>query len=428
MRICVLGINYWPDKTGIAPFTTGRAEYLASCGHDVSVFTGFPYYPEWKVPTEYRGRAFAREMRNGVNIFRSWLHVPRKVTGARRILHEASFIASSLLRAGSAWKRPDIMFVVSPPLGLGLSAIMLAGMWKAPYVFHVADLQPDAALDLGMLKPSRATKALYAIERAAYRRAAAVSTLTRAIQEKIAAKGIDRSRVVLMPDWTEPSLFEIPASGGGTKFKKEFGLENKFIVVHAGNMGVKQGLDVVLNAADMAQDTPDLVFALVGDGATRAALERNASRRRISNVKFISLLSTEMFHQMLAAADIALVTQKKEVGDIVFPSKILTLLAAARPVIASVSAGSEIARVVTECCAGVQVEPENPRALLDAIVAMRNDPGGRERAGLSGRAYAREHWDRGRVLGRFERELQRLARTCSPGISTGPQAEIPVGD
>src|SRR5690349_23175975 len=105
MRICVLGINYWPDQTGIAPFISGRAEYLASRGHDVTVVTGFPYYPQWRVPDEYRGRAFSREKRNGVTILRSWLHVPRRVTGVRRIFHEASFIASSLTRAGAAGLR-----------------------------------------------------------------------------------------------------------------------------------------------------------------------------------------------------------------------------------------------------------------------------------------------------------------------------------
>jgi colanic acid biosynthesis glycosyl transferase WcaI len=147
MHIAVLGINYWPDRTGIAPFTTGRCEYLAARGHRVTVYTGFPYYPSWRVPSEYRGRLLSREVRNGVSIFRSWLYVPHLVTGGRRILHEASFIASASIRtlARVRSEKPDLLFVVSPPLGLGLTALTLSRLWKVPYIFHVADLQPDAA-------------------------------------------------------------------------------------------------------------------------------------------------------------------------------------------------------------------------------------------------------------------------------------------
>jgi colanic acid biosynthesis glycosyl transferase WcaI len=328
----------------------------------------------------------------------------------------------------AAGPRPDILFVVSPPLGLGLSARILSKTWKVPYVFHVADLQPDAAFDLGMLKPGRLTRALYAVERIAYRNAAAVSTLTSAIQEKIIAKGIDRERVLLLPDWAEPSLFQVPVIGGGAAFRRQFGLENKFLVVHAGNMGVKQGLEVVLGAAESSRGSSDIVYVLVGDGATRSALERSAKLRGLRNVRFIPLLSAEMFRELLGAADVSLLTQKKEVGDIVFPSKILTLLAAARPVIASVSPGSEIARVVTACGAGVQVEAESPGALLHAIETLRADPHAREECGRDGRAYAREHWDRTRVLNAFENELKRLSKKESAMAATSSPTEMSVAD
>ena len=143
MRILVLGINYWPEETGIAVFNTGRCEYLAAQGHQVTMCTGFPYYPQWRVPEEYRRKLFAREGRHGVTILRSYLYVPRRVTSVRRVLHEASFIASSCLRALGE-RKPDLLFVVSPPLGLAVTAVLLSRLWKIPYIFHVADLQPDA--------------------------------------------------------------------------------------------------------------------------------------------------------------------------------------------------------------------------------------------------------------------------------------------
>jgi colanic acid biosynthesis glycosyl transferase WcaI len=125
MRILVLGINYCPELTGIAPFTTGRCEYLAARGHEVSICTALPYYPEWRVSEDYRGRLFMREKRNGVTILRSRIYVPARANPVRRILHESSFVLASLLRALTQ-PRPDVMIVVSPPLGLVLPAVLLS--------------------------------------------------------------------------------------------------------------------------------------------------------------------------------------------------------------------------------------------------------------------------------------------------------------
>src|SRR5262245_52824234 len=259
MRILVLGINYWPEETGIGAFSTGRCEYLAARGHQVTMCTAFPYYPQWRVPEAYHSRLFAREEHNGVTILRSYLYVPRQVTSAKRILHEASFITFSCLHA-LAGQKPDLLFVVSPPLGLAVSAILLSRLWRIPYVFHVADLQPDAALDLGMLPAGRLAQVLYAVERLAYRRAALVSTLTESMQRRIVSKGIPQEKVVLFSDWADPTLFTVPLTGGGKTFRRTWDLENCFLIVHAGNMGIKQGLEVVLAAAARSRRGAELSY------------------------------------------------------------------------------------------------------------------------------------------------------------------------
>jgi colanic acid biosynthesis glycosyl transferase WcaI len=340
----------------------------------------------------------------------------------RRIIHEASFIVLASLRAAATgWgQKPDLLFVVSPPLGLGLSAVLLSRLWNVPYVFHVADLQPDAAVDLGMLPDGRIIQALYALERLAYRKAAAVSTLTEAIRRRITSKEIAAEKVALFSDWAAPGLFELPITDGGQEFRREFGLENRFIVMHAGNMGVKQGLEVVLEAADFSRNDPEIVYLLVGDGAARASLEKTANARRLSNVRFIPLQKEEVFRQMLAAVDICLVTQRKSVADIVFPSKVLTLLAAGKAVIASVAEQSEVARVVTEAGCGIKVPPEDPYALHNAVLDLRSNAGLRGEMGTMGRVYARQHWDRERVLRHTEAELLKAA-----GRTSGVQERLP---
>jgi len=420
MRIVMLGINYWPEETGIAVFNTGRCEYLAARGHDTTMCTGFPYYPRWRVDEVYRGRLFARETRNGVEIRRSYLYVPGRVTTLRRIFHEGSFIATSCLRA-LAGRRPDLLVTVSPPLGLALSSVLLQRVWGIPYVFHVPDLQPDAAVDLGMLPSGPMVKFLYAIERLAYRRAALVSTLTPTMQRKIVGKGVPAERVVLSPDWAEPDLFDLPLTGGGAAFRERFGLVNRLLVVHVGNMGVKQGLDVVLAAAERSRDYPEVVYLLVGDGAVRPALEARAAMAGLDNLRILPLQPTPIFRQLLAAADLTLVTQQRTVGDIVFPSKVLTLLAAGKPVVASLNASSEVARVVTEAGAGVIAVAEDPEALVAAVGALRGDADRRQRMGANGRAYARAHWDRGRILTNMEQRLLGVAacQSCSAASSSG---------
>jgi len=421
MRIHIIGINYWPEMTGIAVFSTGRAEHLAAAGHQVTMCAAVPYYPQWRVPEGYRGLKFRREERAGVTILRCPLYVPAAVNPIRRVLHEASFIVSSFVRSLFC-RRPDLLFVVSPPLGLAVAAVILSRLWRVPYVFHVADLQPDTALDLGMVKPGRFARLLYAVERLAYRHAAIVSTLTEPMQARIVAKGIAPEKVLLFADWSDPRLFALDAGQAGA-IRRELGLGDAFLVLHAGNMGVKQGLDVVLDAAQQTRSNPGIVYLLVGDGAMRPHLEARARDLGLDNVRIVPLLEHERFLQLLAAADVTLVTQQATVADVVFPSKVLTLLSAGKPVLASVTGGSAVANVVAGAGAGMIVTPEDGGALASAIEALRADPARRAAMSAAGRAFASEHWERTRTLGYLSDTLARLVHT-SPA---GTVASTPAG-
>lgn len=407
MRILVLSLYYWPDDTGIAVFARGRCEYLASRGHEVTVCTGMPFYPQWRIRQEYRRRMIVREQHDNVTILRNVLYVPKKVTSARRIVHEASFAAGVVVRAFTA-KRPDLILIISPPLALGAVAILLSRVWHVPYSFHVADLQPDAAQDLGMLQQGRLMRALHWLERVSYKNAALVSTLTEGMRQRILEKGFSADKVVLFPDWADPSLYKIPLPGRGERFRREYGFGDQFLVVHAGNMGVKQGLEVVLGAAEIDRDRTELRYVLVGDGAVRSQLQQRARSLRLRNVSFLPLQSRDMFNEMMAATNVALVTQLGSVRDIVFPSKVLTLLAAGRPVIASIGEESEVARVLEESNAGVRVPPENPEELSRAIQSIQEQPDQLQTMGECGRAYASSRWNKDGTLLALDLKLRQL--------------------
>lgn len=400
MKVLILSINYWPEVTGIGAFTTYRAEYLAAAGHEVEVCTTFPYYPEWKVPAEYARKIAMNEECKGVKVVRSYAYIPHSVTPLKRIFHEVSFVVSSMIRAMGR-KRPDVLLVVSPPLGLAVSAILLARLWHVPYVFDVEDLQPDSAGDLGML-PGWAVKLLYALENAAYRDARMVTTLTESMRKKIVGKGVAKEKVELLEPRMDHSLIDLlPEEGKAFRIRNELG--DKFLVTHSGNMGVKQGLDVVLDAAALLGGDESVIFILVGDGADCGRIRRRAKEMDLRNVRFLPLLNQEDFRGLLTASDVCLVTQQRSVSEIFFPSKIVTYLAAGRPIIASVNNDCEVAQITRESGAGKVVEAENPEALLRAILELR----GQDQVGLreNAREYAILRWAPERVLGHLERSL-----------------------
>jgi len=401
LRILVLSINYWPDQTGIAAFNIRRCEFLASRGHDVTICTGPPYYPQWQVPAAYRGKLIQREQRNGVTILRSWMYVPPVLTTKRRVLHEATFATGCLLRAFGSGK-PDVIFAVTPPLGLGVVASRLARWWRVPFIFDVEDLQPDAAIELGMMQKGRISDVLYAVEWDSYRRAALISTLTEGMRQRIADKGIDAGKIVLFPPRADASLYGLRQRVSPDRFRQRYGLEGKLIISHSGNMGVKQGLGVVLEAAEHSRERRDLCYLFVGDGAMRTQLEEQARLRGLENVRFLPLLNDDEFAEMLAATDVALVTQQKIVSDIVFPSKTVTLLSAGCPVIASVNAASEVASAVRRSSAGVVIEPERSDLLWQAIEEMVANPERLAAMSLEAEKFARQSWDESITLPRME--------------------------
>jgi colanic acid biosynthesis glycosyl transferase WcaI len=404
MRVLILSVNYWPEVTGIGAFTTYRAEHLAAVGHEVEVCTTFPYYPDWKVPPEYSGKLGRKEKHNGVSIVRSYAYIPNRVTTLKRILFEASFIIGVTLRALMR-KRPDVLLVVSPPLGLAATAILLSRLWSIPYVFDVEDLQPDSASDLGML-PKWAVRLLYKVENAAYRHARLVTTLTPSMRQKIVDKGFAEDQVELLEPRMDDSLTDLqPEEGDG--FRRRYDLREKFLVTHSGNMGVKQGLDVILDAATLNRADDSMLFLCVGNGAECERIKRRAAELNLGNVRFLPLLDEKDFRGLMAASNVCLVTQQRSVSEIAFPSKIVTYLAAGRPMVASVNPECEVARITRESGAGKVVEAENPRALLEAVRELRNAD--LRKAGENARAYACMRWSSGRVLEHLERSLTAAA-------------------
>jgi colanic acid biosynthesis glycosyl transferase WcaI len=190
--------------------------------------------------------------------------------------------------------------------------------------------------------------------------------------------------------------------------RESLDVTNEFLVVHSGNMGVKQGLEVILGAAQLSRGDKSLLFLIVGDGAVREKLQGEARAAAIQNVRFLPLLADDRYTELLAASDISLVTQQRCVADIVFPSKVITLMASGRAIVASVGQASEVARVLTTARAGLVVPPEDPASLLAAITTLRNDESFRHEIARNARAFARNNWNRDLILAKMEAQLRAL--------------------
>jgi colanic acid biosynthesis glycosyl transferase WcaI len=402
MRVIVWGINYAPEFTGIAPHSVALCEFLRGVGHEIEMVTSFAYYPTWQKLPEDRGCLYRTDLENGVPVHRCWHFVPAKVSALKRILHEGSFVFTSTLRALTL-PRPDVYFVISPPLLLGVAAWLVGKLKGAPFVFHVQDMQPDAAVGLGMLKPNWFTRALYGLEAIAYRHAARVSGITQGMLKTFRRKGVPEAKLVYFPNAIDLKSNEPrPARG---EFRKRHGFAaDEFTAVYAGNLGVKQGLEVLLQTAPLLRDRR-IRLLICGDGAQRDALATQAEEMKLPNFSMLPLQAGRDYRALLIDADVCFITQQAGAGNSFFPSKLLGLLAESKPVVTVAAPECELALSLAEGKFGVNVPPGHPQELADLLDALANDPQRLADFGAAGRRYV-EQFDKSRVMRNLADELQ----------------------
>lgn len=392
MRVLVWGINYAPEVTGIGPCNSALCEHLRAAGHEVEMVTTFPYYPAWRKRPEDGRRLWRTDVVNGVPVHRCWHFVPERVCWWKRIIHEATFILTSLPRVLRC-RVPDVIVAVSPPLLLGPAAWLAARVLGTRVVFHVQDLQPDAAVGLGMLKPGLFTRALYAVEAFSYRGAWRVSGISAGMLAAFTAKGVPAGKQLYFPNGTR--LAE-PVNRGAFRGRHGFS-EGDFLAIYSGNIGVKQGLGVLVEAGRRLGGGR-IQIILCGDGAQREVIAAQAAG--LANVRVLPLLPEVEYREMLADADVAIITQAAGSGRAFFPSKLLPTLAASRPVLSVADAESELARAVDESGCGVNVLPDRVEELASALTRMVADPAMLESCARAGRAWVEQFEERA-VLERF---------------------------
>ncbi len=405
MRIAIVGINFHPEPISTGKYTSELAAYLAKKGLEVRVITAPPYYPQWEIQKPYSSWRYSKEQWQGVEIFRCPLWVPRRPTGLKRLIHLFSFAFSSFpaILAQVAW-RPNVILCVAPTLLAAPFSLIVARWSRAPAWLHIQDFELEAAGRLGMLPFVSLLPIALKWEQSILSRFDRVSTISRRMLERLQQKGVPAQRTMLFPNWVDTEvIYPLPKE---ESLRHEWGIpEEHVVVLYAGNLGYKQGLENLLQAAHILKNSePAIEFVICGDGAMRNEIKQRA--KESSNVRLYPLQPVERLNRLLNSADIHVLPQRADAADLVMPSKLSGMLASGKPVVAIAPDGTEIAEVLSHC--GMVVSPDNAQGLARAILEMARNPDLRKQLGVRGIQWVKSNWEKERVLGVFYRELMAL--------------------
>ncbi len=393
MRILYLS-QYFPPEVGATQTRAHEmARGLVQAGHQVTMIAELPNHPHGVIPPEYRNRLYERAALDGIDVIRVWVWAsPIKTFRSRMAFYLSYMVMAALTGLLLARGRYDALYATSPPLFVGGAALIISFVRRIPLFFEVRDLWPESAVALGELRNPRAVRLAERLEWACYRRARRVVVVTEGIRQRLVERGLDNAKIDLIPNGANTDLFQ-PQPEAAAALRRELGLDGCFVALYAGIHGIAQGLETLLQAAALLQDTPSIRFLFVGEGPVKADLAALARQLELTNVFFHPEVARAQMPAFLSLAQVAIVPLRKlELFQGALPSKMFDAWACACPTLITIP--GEARAVLEEAQAGVWVEPETPAALADAIRQLAADPGQLERMGANGRRFVVERFSR----------------------------------
>ena len=399
MRILILSPYYAPDLGPSAPLFTMLSEELVRRGHQVCVVAAVPHYPTGKVQPQFRGRWMHKSIEHGVNIIRVAVPSLNRANLTMRCLQFLCFQVGAA--RASFFHRYDIAVITSPALETFFPFTCQAVIRRVPVILAVFDVYPDVGIKLGIFRNKTMLKIITFFECFCLHHSAAIQIISESFRPALAAHGVPPEKIHLVELWVDTTLIKpLPRSN---PFSQEHNLEAKFVVLYAGNIGLSQGLENVLEAARLLITQDQVEFVFVGDGTGRKTLQSLAEQYHLPNVLFIPFQPRERLPEVLASANASLVVLRHGIGVASLPSKTLSILASGRPIIASVDGKSETWKLVERTKAGLCVPPDDPGVIAEAILALKSNPMLCEQFGINGRAWAEAHHSPQNAARQFER-------------------------
>jgi colanic acid biosynthesis glycosyl transferase WcaI len=405
----LIGYNFYPEPTGIGKYSGEMAYWLAKSGHDCTVITAYPYYPYWKVQEPYYKKRYGytserEEFASGgsLTIHRCPMYVPAKPSGMKRMLLDFSFLTSSFFKLLqlTTKKRINNVFVVAPSFHFGLLGILYKKLKSAKFIYHIQDMQIEAARDLNMIKSEKAISFLFTLERYIFSSADVISSISTGMVRRIQEKA--NKPVALFPNWTDTNLF-YPIDDK-VRLKIEFGFAPADkIILYSGAIGEKQGLEAIIEVATRYKSSPEVKFVICGSGPYKQTLQALANSLDLHNVVFFPLQPFDKFNRFLNTADVHLVIQKANASDLVMPSKITTILAVGGLAVITANKDSSLHSLIETFNMGILVQAENQHALDEGIAKAIGTKDGTIRR--NARAYAENHLSIDKIMERFENTI-----------------------
>jgi glycosyltransferase involved in cell wall biosynthesis len=388
MKILLISAFFPPEVGSAAHLYYELGQALLARGHEVTVLTGLPRYHVVGGGNAYRRRPLVYETYHGLKVLRVFnLNVPWNIPVLRGVDQFASAFFAGV--AGSGLPSFDAALVYSPPLPLALAAWGLCRWRRRPLVVNVQDLFPQSAIDLGVLKNPYLIWLFRRLESFLYRQADLVMVHSEGNRRIVLESGGNPKRVMTIPNWVDTEMIKPGCRDNWVR--STLGLNQHFLVIFAGIMGYSQDLETVLQSADILKDYQDIAFVLVGDGVEKPKLLEIVRHNQLNNVFFLPMQPREKYPDVLAASDLCLATLRKEVKTPVVPSKIMSILAAGRPVLASLPLDGDAPSLIFETKCGICVPPGQPGIMAQAIWELYQNPHVRRKMGNNGRKYAVQH-------------------------------------
>ncbi len=401
----MLGQHYAPEEISGSFLAKELTEDLIKMGYQITYITCAPSYPMGKVYDGYRNRFFTREMMDGTRVIRSWSYISPKRTFWRRILNFGTFSATAFI-AGLLVGKPEVMLSFSPPLPLGISAWVLSRVWRVPWILYVGDIYPEIAIVTGLLRNRAAISLFLTLERFLYRKADHIEVISEGFRENLQNKGVPPEKLSVIPMWADPDVIRpLPKENN---FRQENGLSGKFVVMHAGNFGVNNSLEDLVEAADLLKADDGIRFVMVGEGEKKEEICNQVAQRKLKNVLFLPYQPRSAYETMLAAADVGLISLNPEAHYTSFPSKTLNIMASERAILAVVDDKSEIAWLVRNYNCGAVVPPARPDLLAQTIINLRGAPDQLVAWGQKGRQTLIQHFSRKHCIDLYDAIFRRI--------------------
>ncbi len=368
MRILIYSTNYAPELVGVGKYNSEMAAWLAEQGHQVQVLCANPYYPQWRIYDGFNPYWYSVKKEPGLDVTHCPIYLPARVTGLTRIIHELSFTLTSSI----VWlkylffsRHYDVIMAICPPLQTGIWPLIYRFFRrKTRVLFHIQDLQVDAARELKLVSNERLLRFLERIEKFILEKSDMVSSISDGMCNKIESKGHRIKQLLQIRNWVDLGAIK-PAKS--SLFRQRWNVPAKTrVILYSGNLGQKQGLPIIIEMAERFKNR-NLLFIIVGDGVSKPTLQEMVQQAGLKNVRFFGLQPYEELNDLIALGDIHLVVQKKGTSNLVMPSKLTTLLAAGALTIVSTDLDSDFYQLISANEIGIPVEAENHDALYAAI-------------------------------------------------------------